>query len=155
MPTLSSPVESQVVITTTSGATSDDKLISWSFYIFGATKARCKITPGEIVGLPHSMTQLTNNKLHNSHDQCRHLFIVVVVSIMGQYPRLDQMSEAGVSNDISEPDDVIKWKHFPRTWPFVRGIYRSPVTSPHKGQWHGALMFSLICAWINSWVNNR
>ena len=26
---------------------------------------------------------------------------------------------------------------------------------PSKGQWHGALMFSLICAWINDWVNNR
>ena len=24
---------------------------------------------------------------------------------------------------------------------------------PHKGQWHGALMFSLICAWMNGWVN--
>ena len=43
-------------------------------------------------------------------------------------------------------DDVIKWKHFPRYWPFVRGIHRSPVNSPHKGQWHGALMFSLMCA---------
>ena len=30
-------------------------------------------------------------------------------------------------------DDVIKWKHFPRYWPFVRGIHRSPVNSPHKG----------------------
>ena len=28
-------------------------------------------------------------------------------------------------------DDVIKWKHFPRYWPFVRGIPRSPVNSPH------------------------
>ena len=52
-------------------------------------------------------------------------------------------------------DDVIKWKHFPRYWPFVRGIHRWPVNSPHKGQWRGALMFSLICAWINGWVNNR
>ena len=52
-------------------------------------------------------------------------------------------------------DDVIKWKHFPRYWPFVRGIHRSPVKSPHKGQWRGALMFSLICVWINNWVNNR
>ena len=51
-------------------------------------------------------------------------------------------------------DDVIKWKHFPRYWPFVRGIHRSPVNSPHKGQWRGALMFSLICVWINGWVNN-
>ena len=27
-------------------------------------------------------------------------------------------------------DDVMKWKHFPRYWPFVRGIHRSPVNSP-------------------------
>ena len=38
-------------------------------------------------------------------------------------------------------DDVIKWKYFPRYWPFVRGIHRSPVNSPHKGQRGGALMF--------------
>ena len=37
----------------------------------------------------------------------------------------------------------------------VRGIHRSPVNFPHKGQWRWALMFSLICAWINGWVNNR
>ena len=52
-------------------------------------------------------------------------------------------------------DDVIKWKHFPGNWPFVRGIHRSPVNSPHKGQWRWALIFYLICAWINGWVNNR
>ena len=52
-------------------------------------------------------------------------------------------------------DDVIKWKHFPRYWPFVRGINRPPVNSPHKGHWRGALMFSFICVWINGWVNNH
>ena len=52
-------------------------------------------------------------------------------------------------------DDVIKWKHFPRYWPFAPGIHRSPVISPHKGPRRGALMFSLICAWINAWVNKR
>ena len=48
-------------------------------------------------------------------------------------------------------DDVIvtKWKYFKRYWPFVRGIYRSPMDSPHKGQWRGVLKFSLICAWTN------
>ena len=51
-------------------------------------------------------------------------------------------------------DDVIKWKHFPRNWTFVRGIHRSPVNSPHKGQWRGALMFTLICTRINGGVNN-
>ena len=59
---------------------------------------------------------------------------------------------AGWFNIISSiiHDDVIKWKHFPRYWPFC-----SPVNSPHKGQWRGALLFSLICVWINSSVNNR
>ena len=46
-------------------------------------------------------------------------------------------------------------KHFPHYWPFVRGIHRSPVNSPQKGQWRGPLMFTLICVWINDWVNNR
>ena len=44
-------------------------------------------------------------------------------------------------------DDVIKWKHFPCYWP-------SLVNSLHKGQWRGALLFSLICTRINGWVNN-
>ena len=51
------------------------------------------------------------------------------------------------------------WRHqmetFPRYWTFVRGIHQSPATSPHKGQWRGALVLSLICAWTNSWVNDR
>ena len=48
-------------------------------------------------------------------------------------------------------DRVWGYKH----WPFVRGIHRSPVNCPHKGQWRGALVFCLICVWINGWVNNR
>ena len=50
-------------------------------------------------------------------------------------------------------DRWIPRTHFPRHWPFVRGIHRWPMNSPHKGQWRGALMFSLIFTWINSWVN--
>ena len=52
-------------------------------------------------------------------------------------------------------DHVTKWGHFPRYWPFVRGIHRSTVSSPHKAQWRGALIFSLICALINGWVINN
>ena len=48
---------------------------------------------------------------------------------------------------MSLHDDVIIWKQFPRYWSFVRGIHRSPMNSPHKGQWRGALMFSLTCVW--------
>ena len=56
---------------------------------------------------------------------------------------------------VTVHDDVIKWKHFPRYWPFVRGIHRSPVNSPHIGQWRGSLMFSLTSAWINGWRNSH
>ena len=58
-----------------------------------------------------------------------------------------------LSHELTHHDGVIKWQHFPRYWPFVRGIHRSPVNSPHKGQWRGALVFSLICGRINGWVN--
>ena len=51
------------------------------------------------------------------------------------------------------------WRHqmeiSPRCWSFVWGIQWSPMNSPHKGQWRGAFVFSLICAWTNRWVNNR
>ena len=60
-----------------------------------------------------------------------------------------------VSQSTHPHDDVIKLKHFPPYWPFARGIHRWPVNSPHKGQWRWAMMFSLICAWINGRVNNR
>ena len=38
---------------------------------------------------------------------------------------------------------------------WLLGIHRSPVNSPHTDQWRGALIFSLICAWTNGWVNNH
>ena len=61
----------------------------------------------------------------------------------------------GIFNICWIHDDVIEWKHFQRYWPFVRGIHWSPANSKHKGKWRGTLMLSLICAWLNSWVNNR
>ena len=42
------------------------------------------------------------------------------------------------------------WRHqmeiFSALLALCVGVHRSPVNSPHKGQWRGALMFSLICA---------
>ena len=46
-------------------------------------------------------------------------------------------------------------RNFPSHWPFVRGIHLLPVNSPHNGQWREALVFSLIHAWTNGWVNNH
>ena len=52
-------------------------------------------------------------------------------------------------------DDVIKWKHFPRHWPFVRGNPRSSVNSPKKACDTELWFFSLISAWTNGWGSNR
>ena len=47
------------------------------------------------------------------------------------------------------------WRHqmetFPASLAFCAG--NSPV--PSQSQWRGALLFSLICAWTNGWINNR
>ena len=51
-------------------------------------------------------------------------------------------------------DDVIKWKHFPRHWPFVQGIHRSRWIPRTKAS-DAELWWFLICARINDWVNNR
>ena len=51
------------------------------------------------------------------------------------------------------------WRHQIETFHALLALCagNSPVqvNSPHKGQWRGALMFSLICVWINGWVNNH
>ena len=50
------------------------------------------------------------------------------------------------------------WRHQMETFSALLALYAGsssvPVNSPHKGQWHGALMFSLIWVWINNSVNN-
>ena len=50
-------------------------------------------------------------------------FVVRFMAAGGQAP----LADGSVYHD-----DVIKWKHFPSYWPFVRGIHRSPVNSTHK-----------------------
>ena len=52
---------------------------------------------------------------------------------------------------------VTWWRHQMETFSVLLALCtgNSPVTvsSPQKGQWRRALMFSLICTWINDWVN--
>ena len=87
----------------------------------------------------------------------RHFMLLREVSIDSNHILREinlEMSPANLQNDGHCVPVSMLW-HFPRYWPFVRGIHRSPVNSPHKGQWRGALMFSLICTWTNVWVNNR
>ena len=79
-------------------------------------------------------------------------YLLILTNEFSPTRSMMDLSAAELSN---VNDDVMKWKHFPRYWPFVRGIHRSPVNPPHEGQWRRALTFSLICTWISCWTNNR
>ena len=70
----------------------------------------------------------------------RKTFVVIDMAIVMSSYR-DYHSHGRI---IQIHDDVIKWKHFSRYWPFLRGIHRSPVNSPHQGQWRRALMCSSV-----------
>ena len=69
--------------------------------------------------------------------------------------------ELGTSYDNNLELELLNswWRHQMQTFSawlaICAGNSPVPVNSPHKGQWRGALMFSLICVWINGWVNNR
>ena len=69
-----------------------------------------------------------------------------------------------VSNKMTSPHHrcgavILWWRHQMETFSALLALCagNSPVTGefPSQGQWRGALMFSLICSWINGWVNNR
>ena len=45
------------------------------------------------------------------------------------------------------------WRHQMETFSALLVICAG--NSTYKGQWRGALMFSLICVWINGWANSR
>ena len=64
---------------------------------------------------------------------------------------IQMTSRAALKANICFSWWVIRWMHFLRYWQ----NHRSPLNSPQKVQWRGALMFSLICVWINGWKNIR
>ena len=102
-----------------------------------------------------TLQQWTNNKTNKSYKYFIYISHVNVTQTVPDIsPLMPMHQDPLLVPHFMHHDDVIKWKHFPRHWPFVRGIHWSPVNSPHKGQWRGAFMF-FICAWINGWVNNR
>ena len=62
------------------------------------------------------------------------------------------------SREVAQPR-VTWWRHQMETYSMLLALCEgnSPVTGklPHKGQWHGALRFLLICARTNGWENHR
>ena len=95
-------------------------------------------------------------------DSIRTVSTLVIVRKICSIEQLNNINLHHLLHSWHVHDAVIKWRHFPCYWPFVRGIHRSPVNSPHKGQWRGVLMFSLICVckplskqWWGWWFEMR
>ena len=50
---------------------------------------------------------------------------------------------------------IMTWNRFSHYWPFVRGMYRSPIDSPHKGRAMRSILLSLLLAWAICWLIRR
>ena len=104
------------------------------------------------------------------------IFVIVVLqgisyNVGPRYISTDTPYRGSVANrdkpnqhrHLGMDDDYIRvnpwWRHqmepFSALLALCAGNSPVPVNYPHKGQWRGALMFSLICARINDWVNYR
>ena len=70
---------------------------------------------------------------------------------------VDSPHEGSVARKMFLFDNNTWWRHQMETFSAILAICAGnspvPVNSPHKGQWHGTLMFSLIYTRINGWVN--
>ena len=138
---LISQIALEVVISTTFGAASDENVVKMMIF------------------LPFSFRELMRRYVHCGSRRVNNLIMSIFWVRQEFWFNCDRaifvVNALLLAIQCTSHDDVIKWKHFPRYLPFVRGIHRPPVNSPHKGQWRGALMFSLICAWMNGCINNR
>ena len=79
-------------------------------------------------------------------------------SIYFIYGSVPSQHDIFIQNTYKRPP-ITWWRHQMETFSALLAICVGnspvPVNSPHKGQWSGAFMFSLIWVWINAWVNNR
>ena len=107
-------------------------------------------------GNAHTASRYRHNRLLQSPDMVHEYVLWMWLDVTKQHQlilHIKSKDEAVVNNGLH--DDVIKWSSFRVTGHVCGEIHRWPANSHHKGQWRGALVFSLFCAWIKGWVNNR
>ena len=84
------------------------------------------------------------------------LLTSLIPTTTGQSCGSNWVSVAGWKTHNGDHDDIIKWKN--NIFTLLALCDGNPlVTSwfPNKGQLHGTLMLSLICACTNGWANNK
>ena len=63
------------------------------------------------------------------------------------------LSRPATLQGVGRHQDMVTRKHFPHYWPFVRGIHRSPVDSPHTGPFMPSFYISCVVK-LNKLLNN-
>ena len=91
--------------------------------------------------------------------ECSHVNQLIFGSWRGYFcPRFSEIETNCARMSYIPSPPHVWWRHQIETFSALLAICAGnspvPVNSPHKGQWRGAVMFSLICAQINGWVNN-
>ena len=98
------------------------------------------------------------------NSKCTHIYIHIIKSIYWHYKQQAKHNDVQIRFlydywDVTGSDLYPWWRYqmgiFSALLALCLGIHRLPVNSPHKGQWRWALKFSVICAWIHGWINNR
>ena len=130
-------------------------LVSVSVSIYRTEGQYCEDNFHAVSLFSHGRHGISNYRQHGCLPNSFFRLTTKEASILHNIILLWWESTLQIANNGESHEDGTKWKHFPRYWSFVRGIHRPAVNSPHKGQWRGASMFSLISAWISGWINNR
>ena len=158
-------------------------IMSFSFmtvYVFVSCFIRMGKTKSHFIWQWPSLGQLSQNPLGRmdlwvakyqlipvSHNPCKVGFCFHILyrntTKFCKSSTFDEMFE--LAKDTLDPtvfrptSELEWWRHQMETFSALLALCAGnspvPVNSPHKGQWRGALMFSLICVWINVWENNR
>ena len=156
--TLTSLVASQVVKMTISDAAGGGRVASWRLFVFqspgNTLHVLSQYTWQYITKFKWSMW-LPNISLKSRQVRISQSMLNLKICFLPSYCEnkgLFLLHSSGAKFVSLFYDDVIKWKHFPCYWPFAWGINRLIVDSPHKGQWRGALMFSVMFAWPKEWT---
>ena len=113
--------------------------------------AGCKCSDGKVFNLDQNNT--CGIALIYSAGPGEGLFMQLLNTslIKSTWPRLCHCANSSFKNELM----TTWWRHQMETFSVLLAICAgNSMNSPHKGQWRGALIFSLICPWINGWVNN-
>ena len=123
---------------------SDRSVYCWHVHVYVLTTKRDRLGLIIIINFGHKLSA-PQKRIWYSIRQLRHAIsapglyealsqtsfkdMVLILTLMSHRHNWNDTSDWGV---LCHHDDVIKWKHFLRYWPFVRGIHRSPMNSLQK-----------------------